>query len=133
MHLRQTVLATVTLIGLAVNIPRSAASPENSAPETVMVTYHAKQGSEAALANAISRQWATALKLKLVQETPHTVVRGNEEGKTYFVEIFTWRDASIPDKAPAAIQNIWSEMNQSVESRGGRPGIDFVVVSVVAP
>jgi hypothetical protein len=43
-------------------------------------------------------------------------VRGNEQGKTYFVEIFTWRDANIPDAPPAAIQNIWAEMNQLVES-----------------
>jgi expansin (peptidoglycan-binding protein) len=55
-------------------------------PETVMVTYHAKAGSEAALASVIARQWAWAIKLKLVLETPHTLVRGNEQGKTYFVE-----------------------------------------------
>ena len=65
-------------------------------PETVMVTYHAKAGSEAALASVIARQWAWAIKLKLVLETPHILVRRNEQGKTYFVEIFTWRDANIP-------------------------------------
>jgi hypothetical protein len=70
--------------------------------------------------------------MKLVLETPHTLVRGNEDGTTYFVEIFTWRDGNIPDAPPAAIQNIWTEMNQLVESRRGRPGIDFTAVSVVA-
>jgi len=98
-----------------------------------MVTYHAKSGSEAALANAIARQWAAANRLKLVLETPHTLVRGDEQGKIYFVEIFTWRDATIPDAPPVVIQNIWAEMNRLVESRGGRPGIDYAAVSEVAP
>jgi hypothetical protein len=125
---------TVTaIVGMAVSIPRSAAAQPSAMPETVMVTYHAKAGSESALANAIARQWAAAKRLKLVLETPHTLVRGDEQGKTYFVEIFTWRDANTPDAPPAAIQNIWAEMNQLVESRGGRPGIDFAAVSAVAP
>jgi hypothetical protein len=34
---------------------------------------------------------------------------------------------------PKAIQNIWTEMNQLTEPPGGRPGIDFTAVSVVAP
>ena len=41
-----------------------------------------------------------------------------ENGETYFVEIFTWRDAAIPDHAPPAIQSIWAEMNKLVEGRG---------------
>jgi hypothetical protein len=131
MHIRYAVTAIAALLGLPALVHQLAAAPQSATPETVMVTYHAKPGSEAALANAIARQWATATSLKLVSETPHTVVRGNEEGKTYFIEIFTWRDANTPDAAPAAIHNIWSEMNQLVESRGGRPGIDFTAVSVV--
>jgi hypothetical protein len=125
-------ITVIAILGLAVSIPPSAAAQSNATPETVMVTYHAKAGSEAALANAIARQWAAANRLKLVLETPHTLVRGEEQGKTYFVEIFTWRDANIPDAPPAAIQNIWAEMNQLVESRGARPGIDFAAVSEVA-
>jgi hypothetical protein len=126
MHICHSVLAVVALVGLN-------AAPQSEMPETVLVTYHAKQGSEAALANAIGEQWAAMTSLKLVLQAPHTLVRGTEDGKTYFVEIFTWRDARIPDAAPPAIQNIWSEMNRLVESRGGKPGIDFTAVSLVAP
>lgn len=100
-------------------------------PETVMVTYNVRPGSEDALASVLARHWATARMLKLVRETPHTLVRGSQDGRTYFLEIFTWRDANTPDTAPAAIQSIWAEMNRLVESRGGRPGIDFRAVSVV--
>ncbi len=103
---RHTLIATAIVIMLSASVPRSAAAPQGAVPETVMVTYHPKPGSEAALANAIARQWA--------------------------VEIFTWRDGNIPDAPPAAIQKIWAEMNQLVESRGGEPGIHFTAVSVVA-
>jgi hypothetical protein len=133
MDIRHSATTLIAMVGLAVSIPRSAIAQPTAMPETVMVTYHAKAGSEAALANAIAKQWAAANRLKLVLETPHTLVRGDEQGKTYFVEIFTWRDANIPDAPPAAIQNIWAEMNQLVESRGARPGIDFAAVSVVVP
>jgi hypothetical protein len=75
-------------------------SPAAPMPETVIVTYHAKPGSETALANVIQKQWATATRLKLVLDKPHTLVRGDEQGKPYFVEILTWRDANIPDRAP---------------------------------
>jgi len=103
-------------------------------PETVMATFHAKAGSEAELTRVIARHWTVARDLKLVRDTPHITLRGIEGGdKTYFVEIFTWREAGIPDAAPAEIQAVWKEMNQLVEPRGGRPGIDFVEVSVVAP
>ena len=133
MYIRHAVIAIATLVELAILIPRSPAAPRSAAPETVLVTYHAKPGSEAALADAIARQWATANSLKLVLEKPHTVVRGSEDGRTYFVEIFTWRDANIPDAPPPAIQNIWSQLSQLVEARGGKPGIDFAAVSAVAP
>ena len=36
-------------------------------------------------------------------------------GRTYFVEIFTWRDESIPDNAPAPIRAVLDEMNQLAE------------------
>jgi hypothetical protein len=133
MDIRHSAITVIATVGLAVSIPRSAVAQPSAMPETVMVTYHAKAGSEAALANAIARQWAAAIRLKLVLETPHTLVRGDEQGKTYFVEILTWRDANIPDAPPAAIQSIWAEMGELVESRGARPGIDFAAVSVVAP
>jgi hypothetical protein len=133
MNIRHPAVSVIASVGLAVSIPGSAAAQSSAMPETVMVTYHAKAGSETALANAIARQWATANRLKLVLETPHTLVRGDEQGKAYFVEVFTWRDANTPDAPPAVIQNIWAEMNQLVESRGGRPGIDFAAVSAVAP
>lgn len=133
-HVGQFRVTAVVLMLSTLFLGLSAAQQTNEKPETVMVTYHAKPGSEAELASVIVKQWRTARDLKLVREAPHVVVRGTEDGnKTYFVEIFTWRDASIPDSAPAAIQAIWSEMNKLVERRGGKSGIDIAEVSVFVP
>ena len=101
-------------------------------PETVMVTLRAKPGAEAALARAIEKHWETARAHKLVTDAPRLTLRGVEEdGRVYFVDIFTWRDEKIPDAAPAAIQAIWKEMNEAVEARGGGPGISIQRVELV--
>ncbi|PYQ70090.1 MAG: hypothetical protein DMG04_25840, partial [Acidobacteria bacterium] len=69
----------------------------------------------------------------LREDTPHlTLQASDDQDKTYFVDIFTWRDAAVPDNAPREIQAIWKEMNGLVEMRGGRPALDIVPVKPVA-
>jgi len=103
-------------------------------PETVMITLRPKPGAERALAQTIARHHETAQKLNLLREdTPHlTLQASDDQDKTYFVDIFTWRDAAVPDNAPREIQAIWKEMNGLVEMRGGRPALDIVPVKPVA-
>ena len=97
-----------------------------------MVTLHAKAGAEADTARVLERHWDAVRRLNLVLPATHVTIRGIEDGnKTYFVEVFTWRDAEIPDKAPAEILAIWKEMNALVESRGGQPGLHFTEVEIV--
>src|SRR5438045_1361788 len=85
-------------------------------PETVMITLHAKSGTAAQLETVIARHWETAKRLKLIQETPHVTMRKDEPSdQVSFIEVLTWRDASIPDRAPAEIQSIWAEMIRLVE------------------
>jgi hypothetical protein len=110
------------------------AQQKSQPPETVMVTLHAKPGAEAELQRVLARHWTTAHDMKLVADAPHVTIRGAEDGdKTYFVDIFTWRDAAIPDSAPPEIRKLWDDMNRLVEARGSRPPLEFVPVSVVAP
>ena len=131
-HAGRFALAASVLVLCAVFPGSSAAQSSGGKPETVMVTCHAKPGSEAELARVLTRHWTALRNLKLVRDAPHLTLRGIEDGdKTYFVEIFTWRDASIPDAAPPPIQAIWAEMGKLVEPRGGRPGIDIVEVAIV--
>ena len=122
------------LIAAAILALSAAAQPTADKPETVMVTYHAKPGAETELARVLDRHWTTARELELILDAGRLTVRGVEDGgKSFYVEIFTWRDAAIPDHAPAAIQSIWAEMSKLVEPRSGRPGIDIVEVSVLNP
>jgi hypothetical protein len=127
-----TVPLVVFLVALFSAAGPSFAQKKTDVPETVHVTYHVKAGSEAVFQQAIARQWALGRKMNLFNATPHVVVRSVEEGdKPYFIEILEWRDEDIPDHSPAELQAIWNEMRGLVESRQGRPGIDFVQVALV--
>jgi len=102
-------------------------------PETVVITLHAKSGAASELARVIAKHWETARSLNLVKDSGHLTMRGTEEGdQTFFMEVFTWRDASIPDAAPKEIQALWADMNRLVEKRGGRSGLTIDQVSIVA-
>ena len=102
-----------TIYALALLLVAAAASAAE--PETVMITYRPMPGSEAKLRDVIADHWATATKLGLVNASPHVVVRN---GST-LVEIFTWKDAAIPDNAPPEITKIWSEMMKVIEKKDG--------------
>ncbi len=102
-------------------------------PETVVITLHAKPGKAVELERVVAKHFETARRLKLVQEAGHLTMRGIEQNdQVYMMDVFTWRDASIPDAAPKEIQAIWAEMNALVEPRGGRPGLTIDQVSIVS-
>ena len=130
LHLQYVVTAAIASIAF---VAASSTQPlRAAAPETAMVTLHAKAGAETELARVLERHWATARRLNLVLPETHVTLRGTEDrDKTYFVEVFTWRDGDIPDSAPPEIQAIWADMNRLVEPRGGRPGLSFTEVSIV--
>ena len=121
------VLATMAGFWLVGTVIAASAA----APETVMITYRPKAGSETALAKVISEHWATARQLDLVRPEPHVTLSGTDKDGMYFVDIFTWRDASIPDNAPAAIKTLWDEMNQLTETRGSHPAMSLTEMTLV--
>ena len=127
--MRLRALAALAALTLAALLAQQAAPK----PETVVITFHAKPGAEADLASAIEKHWIVAREMKLVQDSPHLTLRRIEEGnKVCFTEIFTWRDAAIPDNAPPTIQAVWAHMNQLVESRGGKPGLGIATAAIVS-
>jgi len=88
---------------------------------------------ETQYAELSARSWAIYRKLDLVLPAPHIVIRGADSGNLpYFVEIFAWKNAEIPDHAPAEVRAVWQELENACESRNGRPGIDFTEVTAVA-
>ena len=92
---------------LSTAVAAHAASP----PETVLVTYRAKAGSETQVEALVRRQWATLQRLDLVTHETHVLVRDHAT----FTEVFTWKSADIPDAAPAEVTAIWSEMGKVTE------------------
>jgi hypothetical protein len=125
------IVRTVSIAALAAALSQVVGAEQ---PETVMITLRPKPGAERALAQTIARHYETARRLNLLREdTPHLTLRAKgDQDTTYFVDIFTWRDAAVPDNAPREIQAIWKEMNALVEMRGGRPALDIVPVEPVA-
>jgi hypothetical protein len=131
--MRKTI-RTALLAALSALLALATARAGSTMPETVLITFHPKHGSEQALADVIARHWAVARRLDLVLDTPHVTLRGTDGGgNAYFVEVLTWRDAAIPDSAPKAILDLWDQMNALVESRDARPGLDLREVTVLAP
>ena len=127
--MRQRALAALAALTMGVLVAQQPAPK----PETVEITFHAKPGAEAELARVIEKHWTVAREMKLVHDSPHLTLRRVEEGnKVCFTDIFTWRDAAIPDNAPPAIQAIWAQMNQLVESRGADPGLAITSVAVIS-
>jgi hypothetical protein len=131
MNVRYICAALVLLCTALTQAASLVAHPRADEPETVMITLHAKAGAEAELAQVIARHWDTARRLKMIRETPHLTLRSVEGAQTDFVEIMTWRDASVPDAAPAEIQQLWAEMNRLVAKRGATPGLRIEQMSVV--
>ncbi|HUB80203.1 MAG TPA: hypothetical protein VMB03_15470 [Bryobacteraceae bacterium] len=101
--------------------------------ETIYSIAHVKPGMETQYAALSAKTWAIYRKLDLVLPAPHVVVRGvDSQNLPFFVEIFTWKSADVPDHAPAEVRAAWQELENACEKRNGRPGIDFTEVTAVA-
>jgi hypothetical protein len=106
-------------------------SPRN-APETVLATYRAKPGMENDLRKFLAVDWTLLRKHGLVLSQPHIVLRGEEEpGRTYFVEVMSWKDHEAADHVPPDVQEVWTKMGAVTEARGGHRAIEFPEVHVV--
>lgn len=134
---RNITRAAAILFGMAVSMGASASCQDAksvAAPETVIISFHAEQGAESDLQRMIAEHWTVARRLNLVRESPRVTLRGTEQGdRVYFVDIFTWRDAAIPDAAPQEIRKIWDQMNRLAEARGGQTGLSLAAVSLLEP
>ena len=111
-----------------------AADPDPKSPETVLVTYHVKPGSEAAMERLLREDhWPLLRRLDFVWASPHVLVRGVEDGgKPCFREILTWRDHDTPDNAPPEVHAVWDRMRPLVEKRGA-DAIEIEEVDLLVP
>lgn len=118
--------------GAVLSIGFAAAQLPSAGTETIHSIAHVKPGHETEYAQLSAKTWAIYKRLGLVLDRPHVVLRGaDEKGRPYFVEIFTWKSADIPDHAPPEVRAIWQQLEAACEARDGRPGIDFSEVTAV--
>lgn len=127
---------SAALAAVALSLSLSAQKTTNGlagpGTETMYSIAHVKRGMENEYALLSAKTWKLYRKLDLVLEKPHVVLRGTDAaGLPYFVEIFTWKSADIPDHAPPEVRALWQQLEQACEKRDGRPGIDFTEVTAV--
>ena len=104
----------------------------NGGTETVISTFRVRAGKEAEFAKVHAQAWPAYRRFGLVAEKPHLVLQGvDEAGKTYFVEILTWKDHDAPDHASPEIRAIWAQLEALCEPRLGHRGIEFPEVQIV--
>jgi hypothetical protein len=120
----------------ALSVYALAAQPPAATPaggtETVISTFRVRTGEEPEFAKVHAQAWPAYRRFGLVAETPHLVLQGvDEAGKTYFVEILTWKDHEAPDHASPEIRAIWAQLEALCEPRLGHRGIEFPEVRIV--
>lgn len=83
-------------------------------PVTMHVEYWPKAGKEAELQALVEKHWPTLRELDLATETPAQVYRARDEkgDRTFFVEIFAWKDENASDVAHQTpeVMALWEPM-----------------------
>lgn len=114
-----------------VSHPKKVKPPKDK-PESVIVIYHVRPGMENDLAGLLAKAWGMYESDHLVHSQPHMIVRDpGDNGKTRFVEIFTWVSHAAPEHVPPDVQDIWSREMADCEPRDGHPGLDGGEVDIV--
>ena len=126
-------LALLSAAAGAVMEQHKAASLPAGDTETVISTFRVKAGMEEEFAKLLAEVWPTYRRLGMVLDKPHILLRGiDESGKTYFVEILTWKSPEEPDNAPPEVRELWRKLEAMCEPRLGHRGIEFPEMKVVA-
>jgi hypothetical protein len=127
------IAAAALALTLSLFAQKKASDLPGPGTETIYSIAYVKRGMETQYAELSAKSWAIYRKLDLVLPAPHVVVRGvDSQNLPYFVEIFAWKSADIPDHAPAEVRAVWQELENACEKRNGRPGIDFTEMTAVA-
>ncbi len=100
---------------------------------TALCTYLVHRDKIEEFCGLLHRHWPTLRRYGLVTETPPIIYFGEDYSGPFFVEIITWVDTSAPGKAywTEEINEIWTDLYNFTEPRGGRPGIDYPTVQLL--
>jgi hypothetical protein len=129
-YLRNLSLFAVLLLAFAGCSTTHHVAGAKDDSETVMVTYRVQSGKETEFEALLADAWKVYRAEGLVYSEPHLIVRDADgEGKTRYVEIFTW--GKSPDHPPASVQGFWQQEQALCESRDGHRGIEGGEVNLV--
>lgn len=95
---------------------------------TVHCTFRVKTDREAEFRELQARHWPTLRELGLVTEAPPLTWRGeDEQGRLFYVEVFTWASPEAVEKAHThpEVMAIWEPLEGVCEARDGRPSMEF--------
>jgi hypothetical protein len=101
---------------------------------TALCTYRVKENKEQEFRSLLNNHCPTLLRLGLVTDEPSLLFQGKDEsGKSFFVEILHWISIQGPTQAEQMpeVLAIWEKMGQLVESRMGRPPMEFPFVEQI--
>jgi len=89
-------------------------------PVTVLVTYRPKKGKEAKFFTLLKRHWPALKRAGLVAPGHPRIWRAIDKRtrRTYFVEMFDWKDAHASDTAHRTpeVMAVWGPMEPLLES-----------------
>ena len=109
-------------------------SPTNDGTETVMVTYHVRMGQEVNFHGLLTRAWETYQGEHMVLAQPHVIVQDRElNGKTRFIEIFSWVSHTGPQNPPDSVKRVWSQEQSLCEARDGHSALEGGEVQLILP
>lgn len=100
-----------------------------SRPVPMLCVYLVRKGQEARFRRLLERHWPTLAAQGLVAGEPSRILRSRgEDGRTRFVEEFSWKDARASELAHAspAVMAVWDPMGRLAE------GMEFWEVEPVA-
>jgi len=95
---------------------------------TALCTYRIKEGKDEEFRMLLLDHWPTLQQLGLVTDEAPQIFRGKDEsGKSFFVEILHWKISDGPNVAEQMpeVLAIWERMGKLVETRLGRPAMEF--------
>ena len=89
-----------------------------SKPVRMLCTYRVKSGKEADFMRLLEKHWPTLRGAGLATDDPAQVFRSQDKaGKTVFIEMFSWKDATAPDVAHQTpeVMAVWETMGPVLE------------------
>ena len=126
----------LSLVALAAcsSVPKAGSSNEKDPPETVEITYHIQPGRETEFQALLNRAWTVYNKEHLVVPQTHFIVTTREYGnRPRIVETLTWVSHSALDHAPNSVTDLWNQMQDLCEARGGHDGLEINELKTMAP